>query len=714
MNNSRQIIHHENGDGRDRVFVPQVRSGQPRGLVLMGRRNATGEQEKYPLNKLTRVHVLGTPGSGKSRLLNSITRDIVATKQAGFTSIDPHGDNLRDGLRFNTLTGQQGRSTLIDPSDTEFSAGINPLWFDPALCKDKIETEKKAAERASAVMKIFSSTFGDEVLNEKPQLSRWLRNALKVLAWQGYTLVHLPLFLHSKAFRQKLVTACREPLLLLEWQEFEDANQKQQIEWKAPLFNRINEIIFHPPLRRMFSQRRPTFDPLTAMDEGRYVFVDLSGLELLEKQFVGRCLVDLYYQSAMHRPENKRRPHYLILDEFHLFVTEDLGDMLLQFRKFNVNIVLAHQTLDSLKDRPKILSAVMGCCDVFVTFQCSRHDAEEMALVHFTGQFRDDIVIAGSQIAQTKFWPRESERIVPSVSQSETVTKNNALTLSRSTTNAKMKSIGIAHTKAKGRHWAHAVGSHLATSDTQGSSSSSGSSSHHGMQEFTSHTHPYDSGVTMGLAGSMAFGSGMMNGETTSFADTTSSATSTMQGSSEADVKGGSKSKALTRSKAIGISKAKSLGKSLTKGISRGRTLGRSYTRQPFYEYEPFQELTPPQYHTPEALKEYATALIYNLQKRHFLFKSGRQQSLALVSPSTELVRMRPEHEAAARQAILQQSGVPGTVADDELMAAYSDYGFSFTELSEHDQLPERPVHNDDNGHVDVALTTLVPVGMIK
>ena len=84
------------------------------------------------------MHVVGATGSGKSRfLLHMIQQDIIEGR--GVCLIDPHGE-LYDHL-VSWLSNREGlfedrTIKLINPSDTDWSFGFNPLKVtDPlSLC----------------------------------------------------------------------------------------------------------------------------------------------------------------------------------------------------------------------------------------------------------------------------------------------------------------------------------------------------------------------------------------------------------------------------------------------------------------------------------------------------------------------------------------------------------------------------------------------------
>lgn len=66
-----------------------------------------------PAQRATGVHVMGAPGSGKSKLLQELTRQFVTSKQGLLPPLDPHGapyDELVAMIRRTRPRNRRGRS----------------------------------------------------------------------------------------------------------------------------------------------------------------------------------------------------------------------------------------------------------------------------------------------------------------------------------------------------------------------------------------------------------------------------------------------------------------------------------------------------------------------------------------------------------------------------------------------------------------------------
>jgi len=396
------------------------------------------------------------------------------------------------------------------------------------------------------------------------------------------------------------------------------------------------------------------------MDEGKYVLADLSSLPVQERSFLARCIVDMVYHQALQRPEGQRRPFFLMLDEFDEYVSEDLGLILAKLRKFGVSATLAHQSLQNLVDRPKIFAAVKSNCQTVICGRCSREDAELMALHMFTGGFRDDIIL--DEIEQIKYEPVETSREVTTETKSWSESVANGLGKSTGKTLGKVKSRQTGKSKSTGTNW----------SDASGGGSSSGFS--HGDNTSASHgsSFPLHDGSLWGGGQSIVVGSNYSFGSSQAWQSTDNSFDSSSSGGSESEAEMESKGEAEVEMDTTGQSE--------TQVKTRGKGGATSKAKVPFYEYKKYSEVTSRTFRNIEAIKEQATAYIFNQAARHFLVKYGRELPVPLLTPEVRLVNLHPQLEIISRQRILKACTKLAREVDAQLWGSYAEYGLGFGE----------------------------------
>ena len=131
------------------------------------------------------LYILGKPGMGKSTLLvNMIAQDIVDSLDSVFF-LDPHGDAIRDIISDTDVCEdirKYNRARLIDPSNEEYTIGINPLE-----CREpeRLSARQRALDKT---LDIFRRLWGQDNL-WGVYLERILQSALPIfIELQEYTL----------------------------------------------------------------------------------------------------------------------------------------------------------------------------------------------------------------------------------------------------------------------------------------------------------------------------------------------------------------------------------------------------------------------------------------------------------------------------------------------------------------------------------------------
>jgi type IV secretory pathway TraG/TraD family ATPase VirD4 len=150
----------------------------------------------------------------------------------------------------------------------------------------------------------------------------------------------------------------------------------------APLQNKVGALLTDPILRRFFTGAGSLIDLSKLMDGGKILLINLDKGRLGEgpATLLGSLLLSHVALAGLARsskPEAERRDFAVLLDEFQLFTTRSLADMLSELRKFHVSMILATQYLDSL-ERP-IRDAVFGNVGTIVAFRVGASDAALLA-----------------------------------------------------------------------------------------------------------------------------------------------------------------------------------------------------------------------------------------------------------------------------------------------------------------------------------------------
>ena len=312
----------------------------------------------------TSTHLIGKSGSGKSTLMeNMILQDIKSNE--GVAVFDPHGDTIQRILKL--IPEEKVDSIIyIDFGNPEWI----PIW-NPFKKNPHHDIGRTANDLVGSFKKIIrSNAWGD-------RLEHLLRNGISGL-------------LH-------LEDSTMYDLLVL----FEQS--KLPSKEKNLLVNRISKLVTNPVAKRFWgkdfkSYRRDDFTPphhklskllnteenvslmLTQPDNlinfqsiiesGKTLLVDLSNIGSESREVLGSFILTIIHNYSLSRSRinpNERKPFNIYCDEAHKVTTDALEEMIVEARKFGVNLTLAHQYLTqfSISQRDALLS--MGTTIIFNT-----------------------------------------------------------------------------------------------------------------------------------------------------------------------------------------------------------------------------------------------------------------------------------------------------------------------------------------------------------
>lgn len=359
-------------------------------------------------DRATHMHIIGTTGAGKSKEIEWLIRQDIL-KNRGVCLVDPHGDLYKDVLKFVIRLGYQNRVILIDPNDENWAVGLNYLEYDPEV--------RSATAHASEAMRGISKVFGGENTDIMPRLQRWQRDSLVPLTERKLTLIEVAPFIQpgNVLLRKALLEKTDYPQIAADWEFFDEASKLAKENYIEAVINRAQKFAGDRIIRRMFGQVNSTINFSEAMDKGKIILCS-AACEKISKEarrMLGVVILDKIIQAGYGRistPRNYRRPFYVYLDEFGLYVSEDIAEALWGMRKFNIRFILVHQELAQLRDEdPKVFSAVVSEPGIKIAFRTSRADAEIIQGEIFKGGYKPKVK---RRIFQTKYAPKEETRKV--------------------------------------------------------------------------------------------------------------------------------------------------------------------------------------------------------------------------------------------------------------------------------------------------------------
>lgn len=313
----------------------------------------------------THTYVIGQPGSGKSRAIESwVMQDIKAGRAVGV--IDPHGDLYNNLLtRLTDYPQLWKKIVLFDPLDEKWVVGFNPLDAVTDL-----PNERLAIYMTDIVIKVWKIQ-----PEQAPRMVWLLTNTFLALSSSGLSILELPRFLSDPEFRIAMMPKVGSEVVRNYFLNEYPQKHSNAMQWSAPILNKLGNLIFDPQIRTIFTGKS-TINFRHIMDSGKILLVNLPkgiiGEEL--SSLLAAFIVAMIQKAALSRAStHNRQSFYLYLDEFQNYTTDNIKDILSESRKYGLSLTLAHQYLDQLSS--DLRSAVFNTIGTIVCFRVGYKDA---------------------------------------------------------------------------------------------------------------------------------------------------------------------------------------------------------------------------------------------------------------------------------------------------------------------------------------------------
>ncbi|MGH9441753.1 MAG: type IV secretory system conjugative DNA transfer family protein [Thermoanaerobaculia bacterium] len=351
--------------------------------TLLGENHFLGHPQAVFLPEADRfqhLYVVGQTGTGKTTFLKSmIAGDILAGR--GVAVIDPHGDLFREILNL-VPPGRKDDVVVIDPTDQSHPVGLNLLE-----CSTEDERYFIVREMHSIMERLIEDQYGGAahkmtgpVFYQHMQMNMLL--AMSNPENPGTLYQFFEIFQQKDFWKRWLPLKWSDPQLV-RWVEsnlpaidYGARSGPGEMSYGEYLGSKFVDFVFDPKLRRIFGQQRSTIDFRQIMDEGKILLVNLAKGQLAESnsRFLGMVLMARLQAAALGRPEGKRRPFFVYIDEFQSMATQTFISLLSEARKFGLHLVLANQFASQIRDE-RIVQSIFGNVGTLVSFRVGHEDA---------------------------------------------------------------------------------------------------------------------------------------------------------------------------------------------------------------------------------------------------------------------------------------------------------------------------------------------------
>jgi hypothetical protein len=326
-------------------------------------------------------HIMGATREGKSKQIENIYRQFIE-QGIGGAVIDPHGYLYDDLVAYCSYMSSRkpeilDRVILFDPGDDNHIVGFNTLQRLEGHDLDTL-----TLSRMYATIKAR----GKDNFDDMPTAKTWLQNIFYPLIEKGLTLIEAKHLIDRGSSESDLAMAIVRDsgvdLIEHDWSWYEDQTKRIQYEELLSSVNMLRSFVTSRRMEMIFGRRDRVLDLRKIMDEGKILLVNLSSRKIHQDiaRLLGTLLVNEFFLSAKTRPKDSR-PFYLAIDEFENYVTQDIADVLDQGPKFGIHLILAHHSLEQLKEQnQKVYAAVMQNAKIKIIYGGLTYENSEILI----------------------------------------------------------------------------------------------------------------------------------------------------------------------------------------------------------------------------------------------------------------------------------------------------------------------------------------------
>lgn len=354
----------------------------PESGIELGEKNRLGRRHPIKLseNALARhLYMMGQTGTGKSTLLKTMIADCL-TKDKGFTVIDPHGDLFDDVMKMIPNNKRQ-KVIILNPTDANNSMALNPLHYDENLPQAKSLV-------INEVLRAFTSLYNMREAGG-PMFETYFKNGLLLLmdaAVQARfgkgTLAGVSKIFHNNNYRKQLLSICENKNVIEFFEKAEDMSGEQVFANVAIyITSKLTRFVEDYYLTPILSSKKENIDFRKLIDEENILLVKMEkGLIGADNtHLLGQIVLGNLFMAGMSRtgvPIEKRKKHYIFIDEFQNFLASDVSSALSEVRKYGLSLILANQTLGQLGDY--MVQSLLGNVGSMVFFRPGINDYEKI------------------------------------------------------------------------------------------------------------------------------------------------------------------------------------------------------------------------------------------------------------------------------------------------------------------------------------------------
>lgn len=350
--------------------------------VILGKNIYRGKETLVRIKTKDRqrhMYEIGQTGTGKSVFMESLIKQDIENGK-GVCIIDPHGE-LADKALSHVPKSRVEDVVYFNPSDIDRPLAMNMLEYD---------TEEQKTFVINEMIAIFDKLY-DLRSTGGPMFEQYMRNAMLLVMddrESGATLLEVPKVLSDESYRKYKLSKVKNKLVKDFWEkEAQKAGGEASLANMVPyITSKLTPFISNDTIRPIIAQQKSAFNFREAMDQKKIIIINLSKGRIgeMNSNLLGMVVIGKLLFAAMSRvdiPEEQRNDFYLYIDEFQNFMTDTIGIILSEARKYKLNLILAHQYIGQLvkNNDTRIRDAIFGNVGTIISYRIGVEDAEVIA-----------------------------------------------------------------------------------------------------------------------------------------------------------------------------------------------------------------------------------------------------------------------------------------------------------------------------------------------
>lgn len=292
------------------------------------------------------TYVSGATGVGKSELLKTLFYQIAKKKEGSIVVLDPHGDLSEELISLQVTYRQRKRLLYIDPFlSRKKVCTINPF-----------QTSDTSEENIDVLSQELVSVFKELIPSSLSlQMEAILTPCISVLLRkENGSLSELQRFMDDERNADLIALGLHSPNPA-HAEFFRSAFKKREYSiTKQSVYTRIQSLLNHKVFYNLINGNS-TINLKRAVDNEKIIILNLSqgklGTEMsaVFGKFIIAQLTSIALKRA-HKPKFLRTPTFLIIDEFHNYVTHSIEKILAETRKYGLHLITANQNLAQIQN----------------------------------------------------------------------------------------------------------------------------------------------------------------------------------------------------------------------------------------------------------------------------------------------------------------------------------------------------------------------------